>query len=66
MNAERPNGCVPSVISLGTAELKPLLELWREKHPDVPWAVLIRRALKKELAPLAGKRLAHLVAERAA
>lgn len=52
---------VPSVISLRTDELAPLLSAWRKKNQDVAWSKLLRRALRKELAPLAGKRYAHLL-----
>lgn len=61
-NAPTKRGAkVPLVIGYGTARLSPLLEIWAANNPDVPWARLIERALKKELAPLAGKKFAHLV-----
>lgn len=53
---------IPKVIGASTVGLEPLLEKWRKEHLGVPWSVLIRRGLKKELAPLAGKRHAHLLA----
>ena len=52
---------VPPMIGIGTGELEPLLEKWRADHCGVPWSELIRRGLKKELKPYAGKRYAHLV-----
>ena len=52
---------VPKVIGLKTNELFPLLQKWEQKNKGVSWSELLRRALKKELRPLAGKRYAHLV-----
>lgn len=52
---------LPPTISIRTAEFAPLLDKWRARHECVPWSVLLRRALKKELAPYAGKRYAKLV-----
>lgn len=57
---------VPEVLTFRPGPLAPLIERWIEKHPDVPTAVLIKRALRRELAPLAGKKLAHLVNGHAA
>jgi hypothetical protein len=55
---------VPSVIGTRTAELAPLLEKWAAQNPGIAWSKLLDRALKKELAPLAGKRFSHLVEEK--
>jgi hypothetical protein len=52
---------LPGTIGIRTREFAPLLEKWRHQNRHVPWKVLLRRALKKELQPLAGKRYAHLV-----
>ncbi len=52
---------VPSTISVKTAELRPLLASWRRRNARVPWAYLLRDALAAHLAPVAGKRGAHLV-----
>jgi len=59
------SGEIPPTISIRTSEFAPLLAKWRSSNNRVPWSCLLRDALKKELAPLAGKRYAHLVeAER--
>ena len=60
MNAELlpPKPKVPTVISIATAHMKPLLEQWRNDNADVPWSTLIRRALKKELRPYLKKKVA--------
>ena len=50
-----------SLVGARTGTLAPLVELWMKKNPGVNTSHLVRRALKKELAPLAGKRYAHLV-----
>ncbi len=60
----RSTGIIPPAISIRTTEFMPLLEKWRGTYPMVPWTELLRSALKKELAPLAGKRYAHLVAPK--
>ena len=52
---------IPSVIGIRTEEFAPLLEKWQSQNKGVKWSELLRRALKKELAPLAGKRHAHIV-----
>ena len=52
---------LPTTIGIRTDEFAPLLAKWREQNPHAPWKLLLKRALKKELAPLAGKRHAHLV-----
>lgn len=51
----------PKVIGTATAPYKELLKKWRADNRGVPWSVLIRRGLAKELKPYAGKRLAHLL-----
>lgn len=56
---------IPGTIGIATRELTPLLMKWREEHRGVPWSVLLRRALNKELKPYAGKKFAHLVSEAA-
>lgn len=61
--AKRP---IPKTMGMGTSGLEPLLRIWSDKNPDVPWSIMIRRAVRAHLAPLAGKKLAHLVNERAA
>lgn len=61
LKTEPATETVPGTIGIRTDELAPLLEKWREQNPRVPWKFLLRDALKRELAPLAGKRLAHLV-----
>ena len=57
---------VPEIINFRPGELAPLIERWMEKNPDVPTTVLMKRALRKELAPLAGRRYAHLLDGRSA
>ncbi len=52
---------LPETVAIRTKEFAPLLLKWRENNRLVPWSCLLRAALKKELAPLAGKRHAHLV-----
>jgi hypothetical protein len=49
------------VLHVRVNELKPLINKWKAKNPDVPVTRLMRRALKMALKPLAGKRYAHLV-----
>lgn len=67
MNDEDVNGLnVPRIIGVYTKDLRPLLSKWRHRNQGVPWSVLLRRGLRKELKPLAGKRLAHLVSDHAA
>ena len=66
MNAMQVNGKsesaeLPAMIGIRTKEFAPLIAKWREQNKRVPWTYLLRDALKKELAPLAGKRYAHLV-----
>ena len=53
---------VPHMIGIRTRQFRPLLEKWRSQNPNVPWTCLLRDALRLELAALAGKRHAHLVA----
>lgn len=53
---------VPSVIGFKTKGLAPLIERWAEENKGVPFSELIRRGLRKELQPLAGKRYSHLIA----
>jgi len=52
---------LPSAIGIRTDDLAPLLLKWRRRNPHVPWKILVTAALRRELAPLAGKRHAHLV-----
>ena len=52
---------IPDTIALRTEEFAPLLAKWRSQNREVPWSRLLARGLRKELAPLAGKRYAHLV-----
>jgi len=56
---------LPPTISIRTKELAPLLLKWRARNRRVPWSCLLGDALKKELAPLAGKRHRQLVANEA-
>ena len=56
---------IPKVIGIRTEEFLPLVERWQKDHECVPWSVLLRRALKKELKQYAGKRYAHIVSEAA-
>lgn len=49
------------MVGTRTQELAPLVELWMKKNPGVNTSHLVRRGLKLALAPLAGKRYAHLV-----
>ena len=56
---------LPETIGIVTNDLAPLLQKWRADNIGVPWSTLLRRALKKELKPYAGKRYAHLVSEAA-
>ena len=58
---ELPQDALPEVISIRTAEFAPLLKKWAKENREVPWSRLLARALRKELAPLAGKRHAHIV-----
>lgn len=58
----KPNGCdVPVMLGVRPGELGPLLLKWRKLNPTVEWSELVRNALRRELAPLAKKRYAHLV-----
>lgn len=54
---------LPEVIGIRTEEFAPLLLKWRNKNRKVPWAELLRSALKdsSELKELAGKRDAHIL-----
>lgn len=52
---------IPEVIGIRTGEFTPLLQKWQAENKGVKWSELLRRGLKKELAPLAGKRYAALV-----
>lgn len=52
---------IPTTIGARTNSLAPLVELWMKKNPGVNTSHLVRRGLKLALAPLAGKRYAHLV-----
>jgi hypothetical protein len=54
---------LPATIGIRTTELAPLLAKWRDQNKHVPWKILLLRALKKELQPLAGKRYAHLLVQ---
>ena len=51
-----PKAEVPSTISLGTAKIREALASWRLEHPDVPWSILLRRGILRELAAQKGKR----------
>lgn len=57
----KPNGRVPEILGVRPGDLRPLLVKWRKCNPTMEWSELVRDALKRELAPLAGKRHAHLV-----
>ena len=52
---------VPECLGLRAGDLKPVLEKWAKEHPGAPWSYLLRKALKRELKDVAGKRYAHLV-----
>lgn len=54
---------LPAIIAIRTAGFEPLIQKWSEQNRGVPYSELLRRALKKELKPLAGKRHAHLVGD---
>lgn len=62
-DASQENHEVPVVLSLRLSghELRPLIAKWRKRNKRVPWSALVEDALRRELAPLAGKRHAHLV-----
>lgn len=57
---------LPATIGLRTDELAPLLLKWRQRNPGVTWKHLLRCALLAypDFRKLAGRRYAHLVAER--
>jgi hypothetical protein len=55
---------LPPTISIRTKDFAPLLSKWRQRNQRVPWSCLLGDALKKELAPLAGKRFKHLVEDK--
>lgn len=59
--ASQENKELPETIGIRTDEFAPLLKKWREQNPQVPWSRLIAAGLRMKLAPLAGKRHAHLV-----
>lgn len=52
---------IPPMIGLRVGELEPLIALWMEKNPGVSTSNLLRRGLMTQLAPIAGKRYAHLL-----
>lgn len=52
---------LPKTIGIKTSGLAPLIQKWADEHQSVPFSELLRRGLKKELQPYAGKRFAHLV-----
>lgn len=52
---------LPEVIGIRTKEFAPLLIQWKTRYKGKGWSEVLRRGLKKELAPFAGKRFAHLV-----
>ncbi len=52
---------VPAMLGVRTGDLAPLLAVWRRRNPYLNWTVLVKQALRRELAPLAGKRHAHLI-----
>lgn len=52
---------IPGTIGLDVVTLKPLLIKWRQLNIGVPWSALIRRGVKRELLPIAGKRHQHLL-----
>lgn len=60
-NDENGSADIPPMIGIRTKEFEPLIRKWRADNPGVTWKWLLREALKKELAPYAGKRHAHLV-----
>lgn len=51
----------PNIIGARIGDLEPLVKKWMERNPGVATSHLVRRGLKLALAPLAGKRHAHLV-----
>lgn len=51
----------PEILHARVSDLAPIIVRWMEKHPGVQITQLLRRALKKELQPYAGKRYAHLL-----
>lgn len=46
---------VPATIGYRTAELRPLLEVWRSQNPRLPWSFLLSAGLRRELKPLAAQ-----------
>lgn len=46
---------VPEQIAVRTIGLEPEIALWVDDNPDVPFAILARRGLKKELKPYTKK-----------
>jgi hypothetical protein len=50
-----------TVLGAKAQELAPLVKKWAKINCNVSFSILVRRGLKKELKPLAGKRYAHLV-----
>lgn len=62
-NPEAPEPKIPKMICVRVKGFEPLLAKWRRQNVDVPWGVLLRRAMKRELASIAGVRHAHLVKE---
>ena len=61
MKRTKPPAKNANLVGTRTGELSPLVELWMKKNPGVNTSHLVRRGLKLALAPLAGKRYAHLV-----
>lgn len=59
-------GSIPTVLHVRPGELAPLVAKWRAQNRRVPWSCLLLDALRRELAPLAGKRYAHLVNDKEA
>ena len=51
------------VVGTRVGELAPLVLKWQQEHARVPIARLVEDGLKLALAPYAGKRYAHLVAD---
>lgn len=49
------------MLGVRPGELVPVLKVWRRHNPEKDWTWLVKRALRAELRPYAGKRYAHLV-----
>lgn len=52
---------VPKILACRPGELKPVIQHWMDRYPELDTTFLLKRGLRLALRDVAGKRFAHLV-----